>query len=408
MEFIKTLNNILWGPASAFVILSGALFLLFKLKFFYLLHPLKCLGIFKKGGFLSMVSALGGSIGVGNIVGVGVALSLGGAGAVFWMWICALFTAVLKYCEIYLAVKYKNANNGGAMYYLKLCKIPFLPQLFCILCIISSFGIGCAVQSNALAKASETTNLSPSLSGIVLSILCAATFYGGGKLLQKVSKYLVPIMSLLYIAGALFVVVLKADYLSEVFSDIFRDAFSFKSASGGIGASLFVSGIKEGMSKGIFSAESGMGSSALMYSFDNNETPENQGLWGIIEVFADTIVMCTLSALVILLTKENDVFSAYASVFGDKSNIFVLISMFCFAYTSICCWNFYANTCISFLTKRKTASFIFNAVFAVTIYIGATSELYTVWALSDLSNALMLFLNFFGLVYLNSHVKSPL
>lgn len=410
MRFLEYVNNLLWGPLGSLFILGGGIYLLIKLKFFYILHPVKTLksASVGGGGVSAMLSALGGSIGVGNIVGVGVALSLGGAGAVFWMWVCALITAVLKYAEIYLAVKHKGRANGGPMYYLRLLKIPFLPEIFCALCIISSFGIGCTVQSNAVALAATPLGISDVSVGLVLAFFCFVTFIGGGKRLQKVCEFLVPVMSILYIGCCIVIIALKVKHFPSMLTNIIKSAFNFKSALGGVGASLFLRGLKEGMSKGIFSAESGMGSSSIMYSFNCNEKPEKQGVWGVMEVFIDTIVMCSLSAFVLLLSDKENIFSAFGSFFGKLGGYFTFLSLFCFAYTSICCWNFYGASCIAALSKRKWALLIYNALFSLCIYIGAVASTGGVWLISDLCNALMLFVNFYGIIALSRRIRSPL
>lgn len=409
MKLIQYLNDLLWGPFGSVIILSGGIYLLAKLKFFYILHPSKTAkSISQSGGLTAMLSALGGSIGVGNIVGVGVALSLGGAGAVFWMWVCALITAVLKYAEIFLSVKYKKGEGGGPMYYLKLCNVPLLSEIFCVLCIASSFGIGCSVQSNAVALAAQELSISDKSVGIILAFFCFITFIGGGKRLQNVCKVLVPVMGILYVCGCVAIVILNIGHIPDMISDIFKSAFTFKSTLGGVGASLFISGLKQGMSKGIFSAESGMGSSAIMYSLGNTDKAENQGVWGIFEVFIDTIVMCTLTAFVILLSGKENVFTAFGYSFGRLGGYFTLISLFCFAYASICCWNFYGISCMRFLSKRKWALFLYNALFLLSIYVGAVAETYGIWLVSDLCNAFMLFLNFFGILKLSDRIRSPL
>lgn len=409
MKLIQYLNDLLWGPFGSVIILSGGIYLLARLKFFYILHPAKTAKtVSQSGGLTAMLSALGGSIGVGNIVGVGVALSLGGAGAVFWMWVCALITAVLKYSEIYLSVKYKKRENGGPMYYLQLCNIPFLSEIFCLLCIASSFGIGCSVQSNAASLAASELSVSSGFVGFVLALFCLITFLGGGNGLQKVCKILVPVMSILYICGCIAIIILNIGLVPNMLFGIFKSAFNFKSAFGGIGASLFMRGLKQGMSKGIFSAESGMGSSAIMYSFGKTTKAEKQGVWGIFEVFIDTVVMCSISAFAILVSDKENIFTAFTSSFGKIGGYFTFLSVLCFAYTSICCWNFYGASCVRFLLKRKWALFLYNALFVLCIYVGAVANTEGVWFVSDLCNAFMLFLNFFGILKLSDRIRSPL
>ena len=409
MRFFEYVSALLWGPLGSSVILCGALYLLFKLKAFYILHPIKTLKAASRGGGISaMLTALGGSIGVGNIVGVGVALSAGGAGAVFWMWVCALITAVLKYAEIYLAVRHRLKSGGGPMRYLRALGTPYLAQIFCVLCIVSSFGIGCSVQSNAVGMSASHLGFSKASVGLLLTFFCFITFMGGGKRLQKVCNILVPIMSVLYILGCTVIISLNITRLSEVMKCIVTSAFSFKSAFGGIGASLFMRGLREGMSKGIFSAESGMGSSSIAYALSESDSPEKQGVWGVLEVFLDTVVMCSLSALVLLLSDTESVFSAFGAYFGDIGVYFTLIALFCFAYTSICCWSFYGTSCMRSMTNRKWAPYIYNALFSICIFVGAVSDTGSVWAISDLCNALMLFVNFFGMLKLSSHLRSPI
>ncbi len=408
MKLLEYFNAIAWGPFGCGLLLLGGVYLLIKLKGFYLLHPIKTVKALSSGGMLAMLSALGGSIGVGNIVGVGVALSLGGAGAVFWMWVCALITAVLKYAEIYLSVKYKESGKGGPMFYLGLCKATHLPEAFALLCVLSSFGIGCLVQSNAVSMCGAELSVSSKTLGAALAAVCLITFLGGGKGLQRICGVLVPIMSIVYIAACAVIIGTNVKLIPNTLSQILNSAFSIKSAVGGVGASLLVRGLREGMSKGIFSAESGMGSSAITYAFGDASDPAKQGVWGIVEVFIDTVVMCTLSAFVLLLSNKETVFSAFAESFGKAGGYFTLLSLFCFAYTSICCWNFYSTSCIRFLTKRNGALYIYNALFVICIYLGAVMDTHGVWLISDACNALMLYLNFYGIIRLSDKIRSPL
>lgn len=406
---MNLIENILWGPIGCIVIIAVAIGLLIKTDFFYIRHPIKTLMKNKSGNAVNMLSALGGSIGVGNIAGVALAVKLGGAGVVFWMWIFAFITMILKYAEIVIAVKYKHSGFGGAMFYLQNCKAgKLLSPLFCLFCIVSSFGIGCAVQSNACASAAGSAGISPLSCGIALAVFSSISVFGGGKRLQSISKYLVPAMSIIYIVASLTVIISNYANMPSVFAGIFKEAFSFKSIGGG----LCFAAVKEGMSKGIFSSESGMGSSAIMYAYENDASPEDQGIYGIVEVFIDTVIMCTLTAFVILSTGVDTsgdiVYSAFASVFGTKSSYFIAFSLFCFSYTSICAWNFYGKCSLSFLTKSKAAMFIYNAAFIAVIIIGALSNLEPVWQFADICNALMLFVNIYAIVSLKKDISDPL
>ncbi len=415
MNILHFINGILWGPASSFLILIISVSMCVYCRGFYILHPLKTVSKLKKskGALTDMLTALGGSIGVGNITGVALAVKAGGAGAVFWMWICALFTMMLKFSEIVISVKTADSSGGGAMKYLKLCRFgKILSPAFCLCCIAASFGIGCTAQSNSAASAATGINIHPAIIGALLAALCALTVFGGKSNLKSVLSRLVPVMSIFYIVGALIVISANFARLPSVFREIIKGAFNIKSVSGGIAGSAFISAIRQGMSKGIFSSEAGMGSSSLIYSSDGAKDAVVQGVSGIVEVFVDTVVMCTLTALAVLSSgvelscSASPAADAFASVFGDKSRYFLLISLFLFAYTSICCWNFYGKCCAKYLFKTKAAAYLYDAVFVIFIFIGSIVRLEAVWELSDIFNAFMLYINIFALISLFPLVKS--
>ena len=412
MDILNSINKILWGPFSLGVILVCALFICFKCGFFHLCHPIKTFKALRSDSgnndsLKNMLTALGGSIGVGNITGVSVAIAHGGPGAVFWMWICAIIGMMLKYAEIFLGVYFKENGVGGAMYYLRKCKLGKLAAvIFSVSCIASSFGIGCAVQSNAVAESGKKLGVSPLLIGLMLGIICLFAVFGSAKRLIRISAAVVPIMSITYTIGALIIAILNIKSIPSVFSSIFLNAFGYDSLTGGITGTAVAAAVRHGISKGVFSSECGMGSSAMSYCVENNNDAHKQGVWGMLEVAIDTLVMCTLSAVAILSYQNiTTVTGAFESAYGKSAVYFIGISLFFFAFTSICSWNFYGKTALSYLTKSKTALLLYNAVFVMIIVFGAIWNIEMLWEISDIFNFLMLSVNIYGLVYFSNLIK---
>ena len=379
--------------------------------------------------FQSLCTALAATIGTGNIVGVATAIVLGGPGAIFWMWIMAIFGMMTNYSEnvlgIYFRRKGENGEwHGGAMYYLKDglggykgCKWigVILAILFSAFCLLASFGIGNMSQVNSIAGNMKSAfNIPVWVTGIALVILSAVVILGGLKRVAAVTEKLVPVMAILYIIGALIVIFAHVSAIPAAFGAIFKGAFSAKSASGGIVGYGIQLAITWGFKRGAFSNEAGLGSSVMVHSSSNVKEPVRQGMWGIFEVFADTIIVCTLTALVVLTSglvdletgkmitenvKSALVGEAFATVFGKAGPMFIAIAILLFAYSTVLGWSHYRTTAWGYLFGDKT-SFIYKILFVIIIFFGCTMSLDLAWDLSDTFNGLMMIPNLIGVIAL--------
>lgn len=380
--------------------------------------------------FQSLCTALAATIGTGNIVGVASALIFGGPGAIFWMWIVAFFGMMTNYSENVLGIFYRKKNAkgewaGGAMYYLKEglgskpgCKGigAVLAVLFSVFCVIASFGIGNMSQVNSIASNMNAAfKVSPVATGVVLTALAAFIIIGGLKRVAAVTEKLVPFMAVAYIVGAVAVVVCNASQIVPAFEAIFKGAFAMEAVGGGIVGSGLKMALTWGMKRGVFSNEAGLGSSVMVHSSSNVKEPVRQGMWGIFEVFADTIVVCTLTALVVLTSGLVDlntgtvttpevgsalVGHAFGSVFGQFGPMFIAIAILLFAFSTVLGWSHYGSTAFEYLFGTK-ATKIYKIIFVIFIFVGATMNLELAWDLSDTFNGLMAIPNLVGVITLS-------
>lgn len=380
--------------------------------------------------FQSLCTALAATIGTGNIVGVSSALIFGGPGAIFWMWIVAFFGMMTNYSENVLGIYYRKKNekgewSGGAMYYLRdglgakkgMKGVgAVLAVLFSLFCLLASFGIGNMSQINSIAGNMKAAFHIPTLAtGIVLMILAGLVILGGIKRIASVTEKLVPVMALLYIVGALVVCVLNINQFGAVFSSIFKGAFAMKAVGGGIVGSGIKLAITWGMKRGVFSNEAGLGSSVMVHSSSNVKEPVRQGMWGIFEVFADTIVVCTLTAFVVLSSGLVDlntgevlsssegsalVGEAFSKVFGSLGPAFIAVAILLFAFSTVLGWSHYGTKAFEYLFGSK-ATVIYRVIFIVFIVFGATMNLQLAWDLSDTFNGLMAIPNLIGVLTLS-------
>lgn len=379
--------------------------------------------------FQSLCTALAATIGTGNIVGVATAIVLGGPGAIFWMWIMAIFGMMTNYSENVLGIYYRRKGengewHGGAMYYLrdglgsyKGCKWIgiVLAVLFSAFCLLASFGIGNMSQVNSIAGNMKSAFNIPSwVTGIALVILSSVVILGGLKRVASVTEKLVPFMAILYIIGALVVIVAHGNMIPAAFVSIFKGAFSAKSATGGVVGYGIQMAITWGFKRGAFSNEAGLGSSVMVHSSSNVKEPVRQGMWGIFEVFADTIIVCTLTALVVLTSGLVDLESgkmisenvksalvgeAFGTIFGKAGPMFIAIAILLFAYSTVLGWSHYGTTAWGYLFGDKS-SIIYKIVFVVMIFFGCTMSLDLAWDLSDTFNGLMMIPNLIGVIAL--------
>ena len=383
--------------------------------------------------FQAVCTALAGTVGTGNIAGVAGAIALGGPGAIFWMWCSAFLGMCTKFSEVTLAIHFreKNANGeyvGGPMYYIKnglSKKWHFLAVLYALFGVLTVFGTGNATQVNTIVSSihsalhnlhiidgtvDERANL---IFGIFIAAFVAMVLLGGIQRIGQVSEKLVPFMATLYVILAIGVVILHINRVPAVFAMIFTSAFTPQAATGGIIGSMFLS-MKKGVSRGIFSNEAGLGTGSIAHACADTNNAVHQGMFGIFEVFMDTIVVCTLTGLVILLGAPNIVYgqaagaeltiSGFTATYGGWVSIFTAVAMCCFAFSTIIGWGLYGSRCIEFLGGEKLVRPFLVAYSFVSI-IGATINLGLLWDIADTFNGLMAIPNLIALLILSGQVK---
>ena len=383
--------------------------------------------------FQSLCTALAATIGTGNIAGVAAAILSGGPGAIFWMWIVAFFGMMTNFSENVLGIFYRRRNErnewcGGAMYYLKYglgekkgcAQIgAFLAIMFSTFCVLASFGIGNMSQINSIAANMNSAFGIPSfVTGFVLMLLAGLVIVGGLKRIASVTERLVPFMAVIYVVGALTIVVLNADKIGPVFVSIIKGAFGMKAVGGGIVGSGVAYAVQWGMKRGVFSNEAGLGSSVMVHSSSNVREPVVQGMWGIFEVFADTIIVCTLTAFAVLSSGIVDldtgavlsdqvstalVAEAFSTVYGRAGSAFIAIAILFFAFSTVLGWSQYGSKGFEYLFGTKSTR-LFKIVFVAFIIIGATMDLTLAWDLSDTFNGLMAIPNLIGVITLSGTV----
>ena len=434
LELITTvndaLNGFIWGVPAIACILGVGLYLAIRTGFLQIRkfgYSMKnTLGkIFHRSSaaegtltpFQAVCTALSATVGTGNIAGVAGAIAIGGPGAVFWMWISALLGMGTKFAEVTLAVHFRERNKkgdyvGGPMYYIKngLGKNwMWLAYLYAFFGVCAVFGTGNATQVNTITAAVNTAllnynvleadalSVSNLIIGIVICIIVALILIGGVKRIGKVSETLVPFMALLYILLGVGLVVIRFDQVPAVFSSIFQGAFNPAAFTGGIIGSFFVS-MQKGISRGIFSNEAGLGTGSIAHACADTDDPAKQGLFGIFEVFMDTIVICTLTALIVLLSGIDVPYgqaagaeltiSGFTAVYGNWVSIFTAIAMCCFAFSTIVGWGLYGARCAEFLLGSKII-LPFNIAYCLVSILGATTDLGLIWSISDTFNGFM-------------------
>ena len=382
--------------------------------------------------FQAVCTALAATVGTGNIAGVAGAIAIGGPGAVFWMWISAALGMCTKFAEVTLAVYYRETNKegelvGGPMYYIKngLGKNwQFLAVLFSAFGVLTVFGTGNATQVNTITTAVNSALLSCGLisdgavktsnliQGIIIAALVALILLGGVKRIGQVTEKLVPFMALLYIVLAVGIVLFKIQVLPSVFKAIFEGAFKPAAVTGGAVGSLFMS-MKKGVSRGIFSNETGLGTGSIAHACADTRKPVKQGMFGIFEVFTDTIVICTLTALVILCSQvpvgygqaagAELTIQGFISVYGNWVSVFTAVAMCCFAFSTILGWGLYGARCIEFLFSEKVIK-PFMVAYSLVAILGATADLGLMWNIAETFNGLMAIPNLIALFLLSGTV----
>ncbi|MBE6681352.1 MAG: sodium:alanine symporter family protein [Ruminococcaceae bacterium] len=466
-EYNNVVNSAIWGAFGLILLIGTGVLITLLTKFFQISHIKhwwkNTIGsLFHKdvighskdkksiSPFQALCTALAATIGVGNIAGVAAAIVTGGPGAVFWMWIAAFFGMMTNYAENVLGIYFRKKNadgewSGGAMYYLRdgLGRVPgyegmgkFLAALFCVFTLLASFGIGAMGQINKIVVNVESAFKNASLSGVevfegvslysvilgvILVIIAALITLGGLKRIASFAEKVVPFMVIFFVGGSIILIAINFSSIIPAFKAIFSSAFGIKPAVGGVVGVTISTVIQQGFKRGVFSNEAGLGSSVMVHSNSNIKEPVKQGMWGIFEVFADTMVVCTITALVVLtsgiydlntfslvgdVTDATLVASAFDSVFsfgigfGSK---FVAVAIALFAFTTVLGWDHYGSKAWEYLFGSTTTK-IYKVIHLVTIFLGAVLTSTLAWDISDTFNGLMMIPNLIGVVAMSSLV----
>lgn len=457
-EFVNAINDLAWGPWMLILLVGTGFFLSFRVGFIQFRrfgHAMKnTIGkVFKKQNagdgevtpFQAMSTALAATVGTGNIAGVTGAVIIGGPGAIFWMWIAALVGMVTKYAEVVLAVKYRERNAagewvGGPMYYIKNGmgkNWKWLGSLFCVLAALAAFGIGNMTQVNTIAASINTAidnfggntsavtfsvlGVNVKLSSLIVGVLCAVitavVLLGGVKRIGSVMEKMVPVMAAIYILAALTVIICNIQHLGGAFSMIFKGAFNADAAIGGTTGILIMTTIQKGVGRGVFSNEAGLGSAPMAHAASSETDPVKQGLYGIFEVFMDTIVICTLTGLTLLCGIEGGlsapwgqeagaemIGAAFGTVFGSHlGSLLIAVCIGLFALSTVLSWSLYGSRCVEYLLGSKVMR-VYQVIFVIMVVLGAFVELDVAWTLAEALNGFMAIPNLIALLALSGVV----
>ncbi|HCI24620.1 MAG TPA: sodium:alanine symporter family protein [Lachnospiraceae bacterium] len=441
----QVVNGFIWGAPAMICIIGVGLLLSVRTRFIQIrkfgVAMKNTVGkIFDKtqakdgsmSPFQAVCTALAGTVGTGNIAGVAGAIALGGPGAIFWMWCSAFLGMCTKFSEVTLAIHFREKNSngeyvGGPMYYIKnglSKKWYFLAVLYAVFGVLTVFGTGNATQVNTIVASINsalmsfhiidgTNDKANLIFGIFIAALVAMVLLGGIKRIGQVTEKLVPFMAVLYVILALGVIIMNIEHVPAVFSEIFSGAFSPRAATGGVIGSMFLS-MKKGVSRGIFSNEAGLGTGSIAHACADTDNAVHQGMFGIFEVFMDTIIICTLTGLVILLAAPGITYgqaagaeltiSGFTSTYGSWVSIFPAVAMCCFAFSTIIGWGLYGSRCIEFLGGEKLVR-PFLVIYSFVSIVGATINLGLLWDIADTFNGLMAVPNLIALLMLSGQVK---
>ena len=429
---IDFFNEYVFGVGIPIILIFAGLFFCFKLRFFHFLHPIKIIKALKpensKSGvssFGAMSLALAGTLGVGNMVGVASAIALGGFGSIFWMWVSAIVAMVLKYSEIVLAMKHRRFDAegrpyGAAMYYIsdalgkgRLGRA--VAAIFASLCIFNAVSMGGMIQVNSAANAiNGVFGIPHIIIGVVFCVITIWTAIRGRDGILAVTERLVPFMTVGFLLLSLAVIFIYPQRAADALGLIFKNAFTLKSGIGGVVGFLLSSSIRYGTMRGILSNEAGCGTAPAAHAVSSCKIPAKQGAWGIFEVFVDTILLCTLTAIVIIVgfdgVNPNGDFmmmtvDAYATLLGDFSGYFIAISVLLFGLATVLCWAHYGIVSVKYLSSRRYAIPIFIAIYSSAICLGSVLSADIIWDGADFSIGAMTIINVVILIKLSSEVK---
>ena len=431
MEINGIINSFVWGPPMLILLVGTGIYLTLRTNFMsigklgYILKStlLKMFSKEQKGegevtAFQAVATALAATVGTGNVAGVATAIAIGGPGAVFWMWFSAIFGMTTKYGEVVLSINYREKTPdgrfvGGPMYYIdKGLKMKWLAYVFAAFGAIAAFGIGNMVQSNSVAASLEVTfGVNKLATGIVLAVLAAVVIIGGIKRIGQVTELLVPFMAAFYILGGLIIIFVNISHVGEAFALIFGSAFTGHAAVGGFVGSTMKLAMTKGIARGVFSNEAGLGSAPIAHAAATTDHPVRQGLWGVFEVFMDTIVICSITALAIMLSGVWNSGETGAALTTQAFNeglpgiggYIVSIGILLFAFSTILGWAYYGERCAEFLFGPKI-NIIYRILWIPFVVIGSIGGLNMLWDLADTLNGLMAIPNLIGVLGLSGVV----
>ncbi|HEM5069685.1 TPA: sodium:alanine symporter family protein [Streptococcus suis] len=428
LELFKAINNLIWGPPLLLLLVGTGVYLTLRLGVFQIGKlPTAFRLIFSSdqsgqgdvSSFAALCTALAATVGTGNIVGVATAITTGGPGALFWMWVAAFFGMATKYAEGFLAIKYrtKDANGqaaGGPMHYITLGmgkKWKPLAVFFAISgVLVALLGIGTFSQVNSITASLEMSfGLAPQLISILTAILIAFFIFGGIEKISDVSTKIVPFMAILYILASVIVLAMHFDQILPTLALVLKSAFSPAAAAGGFAGATVQQAIQRGIARGVFSNESGLGSAPIAAAAAKSDNPVEQGLISMTGTFIDTLIICTLTGLTILVTGQWTVEglegapltqAAFATVFGNTGSIALTISLVLFAFTTILGWSYYGERCIEFLFGTKSI-LPYRLVFVAMVALGGFLKIDLIWTIADIVNGLMALPNLIALLALS-------
>ncbi|HZG73348.1 MAG TPA: sodium:alanine symporter family protein [Chondromyces sp.] len=425
LEILGSISSFIWGPPLLVLLVGTGIYLTFRLGFLQLrLLPYSLKLAFSKNQdkksegdishFQALMTALAATVGTGNIVGVATAVLMGGPGAVFWMWLSAFFGMATKYAEAVLAVKYRVQDengemSGGPMYYLERgLKQKWLGVLFALFGAIAAFGIGNLVQANSVAGIVQSTFSVPTwITGIILTIFTALVLIGGIKSIGKVTAFFVPIMAVFYLIAGLIILFTNIDLIPGALALIFTDAFTGEAVAGGaIGAV-----IRYGVARGVFSNEAGLGSAPIAAAAAKTDMPGRQALVSMTQVFIDTIIICSITGLTIVMAgmygqglEGGELTTAsFEKFLGSAGTYVVAIGLLFFASSTIIGWSYYGEKCFAYLFSKKVVIY-YRLVFVLAVFVGCVTSLDIVWTFADIANGLMALPNLIGLIGLSGVV----
>ena len=446
MDAERAANDFVWGPIMLALLVGTGVFLTFRTgwvqvrRFGYIMR--NTVGsLFRKKGqtdhgsnlspFQAVTTALAGTVGTGNIAGVTGAIFIGGPGAVFWMWVSAFFGMCTKYAEIALAMKFRDTgadgvHKGGPMYYIEngLGKNwKWLAVVFALLGGLASFGIGNIAQSSEIAGAvSGLFGLDPMVTGVALTVLVGVVVLGGVKRIGQVTSLLVPFMSVFYVAAGIVVILMRITDIPGVFAAIFSSAFSFEAVGGGVFGYAIMIAMKNGFARGVFSNEAGLGSAPIAHAASSTEEPAEQAIWGVFEVFFDTIVICSITAFTVLLSgfelgeaalegyasKGSAAVAAFNSILpGTLGGTIIQLSLVFFALSTILSWSYYGERCWGYISRdNKVVTSVYKVIFVLFCIVGATGSGDLMWNISDTLNGAMAIPNLIALLLLSGAVAT--